>query len=77
MARPNTELTSHQKHASKVLAKLTLQLGHDPSVRQFAEALGVTHGAAHQLMRRLEARGVIRRTTTAVRLKLTPKGKKS
>jgi SOS-response transcriptional repressor LexA len=73
MPNENRELTTRQKDALKVYAKFVEQHGRPPSVREYGEALGVSHRAAHFQLQKLKEKGRI----TMVRMKVSAKGLKA
>lgn len=56
-----SELTPKQQQFRDYLEREIARTGKTPSLRQAAETLGVSHAAVSQLIKALEAKGVIRR----------------
>lgn len=78
MPPKNTELTTTNRAAWMAFKKLTDRLGTEPSVRQLAAALGVSHQAAHYQIGQLREKGYLgERRITARRLMLTAKGRQA
>ncbi len=57
----HSELTPKQQKFLKYLQKEILQQGKAPSLRQAAEAMGISHAAIAQLIKALEEKGFIKR----------------
>lgn len=75
---PNMELTTTQKRALGIYCAFTEKHGTSPSVRQFADLLGVSKSSAHQLTQLLVAKGHVRpRAITVTRLMPSAKGKRA
>jgi len=55
------ELTSKQQHLRDYLLREIARTGKTPSLRQAAKKIGVSHAAISQLIKALEAKGVIKR----------------
>jgi len=54
-------LTPKQHTVLTMIDRHIRRYGYAPSVREVAAATGTSHGAAHTMMQRLEARGRLRR----------------
>ncbi len=57
MMRKTKPLTDQAKRALAVYVELLAELGHLPSVREFAQAYGVTVGSSHAMLKQLRERG--------------------
>lgn len=76
--QPNENLSSAQEDALAVYRRLTDKLGEPPSVRQFAEALGKSHNAAHYMIGQLRKKGYLSmKPVTIIRPALTAKGRRA
>lgn len=76
VAPRNTELTTWQADALKLYRKLTeQQQGVTPTVRYFAEQLGVCRTSAHALIKQLQTKGHLALPPiTQRRMRITSKG---
>lgn len=75
---PNRALSSAQERALDIYRRLTERNGSPPSVREFAEALGQSHNAAHYMIGRLREKGFLSmKPITITRPALTAKGSKA
>lgn len=55
-------LTARQALCLRTLQRLFDSLGHAPSVRELADAIGTTHSNTHRLLDQLKSRGYVRST---------------
>lgn len=75
--KPNTELTSTERLALQKFHAWCEKHGAPPSVRKFADALGVSHSGAHNIMRSLRRKGFLGEGRFSVTvLRVSAKGRK-
>jgi repressor LexA len=69
------QLSSRQRQVLGLLQELVASKGYPPSIRELAEALGISHSAAHGYLQALERKGFVRRDPTKPRaIEMLPSG---
>lgn len=73
--KPNTELTSTERFALEKFHAFLEKHQTPPSVRKLGAMLGISHGAAHNIIKSLRKKGHLTEgRVTVTRLKLSAKG---
>lgn len=78
----NQDLTTREKDVLRAYREHVDKYGAPPTLRALAETVGIVHSAVGYMLKRLHMKGYMQEktvktvTTTAVRLRLSSKGKK-